>query len=211
MHSITDYLKTLIIFVFKLKKYFYGILFNLMNEINKFTINKNSILEKTAFINKKNLKINRIEKFKKYFCYSFAAMIPAFYIFYFFKSSGLLKKLEVDKKYNERKKRIEDSFGVDSKLNDVKIEEFDKKWGINKANDDYEEKIKYGNTALNAKDEIKVISIDETTNLTNEISSEVTQEKIIILNTETKNQSNPLEVESNVFFDSRLDNLNKKK
>jgi hypothetical protein len=65
-----------------------------------------------------------------------------------------MKNLEIDKKYKNHQKKVEEKYNVDMESNDKKLKEFDEKWGINKAMNDYENKIKYGNKELNKKEEI---------------------------------------------------------
>jgi hypothetical protein len=174
-----------------------------MNDFKKMRLNENLIKKKTLLIQKESLKVNRIQLFKKYFYYGVGITIPCLYFYYLLKSTGMFKKLEVDKKYTQRKKKIEESHGIDTKVNDQKIKEFEEKWAINKAQEDYEERLKYGNKELNKREEPELeIKLQE-------ISSK-TENVINLEQPQTNQSSNPLQVESNIFFDPRLDNINKK-
>lgn len=160
-------------------------------------INSKNIQKKAKLVQKEIRSVNRIEKSKKYFYYFLGITLPSMYVWYMLKASGLMKKLEIDKKISNKKKQIEESHGVDLKLNDELIKEYENKMGINKAKEKYEEKLKFGNKELNEKK-------DEDNE--QEILEKIEEKEII----REDNNSNPLQVESTVNFDSRLDEISKK-
>lgn len=174
-----------------------------MTDFTKLKLNDKLIKKKALNLQKETLKVNRIQLFKKYFYYGLGITIPCLYFYYLLKSTGMFKKLEVDKKYTNRKKKIEESHGIDTKVNDKKIKEFEDKWAINKAQEEYEERLKFGNKELNKKEEQ-----EEKPEINQE---ENIQEKVTSPQSSTEQSSNPLEVESKVYFDPRLDNLSKNK
>ena len=186
---------------------FYGIIYFIismknMKGISNYTINTTGLENKIHSLKKQTTSIKRIEKLKKIFFYFVGISGPLLYVFYFVKSSGLLKSIEIDKKYLNRKKSLEEIHGVDTKINEEKLKEFELKWGINSALNKYEEKIKYGNKELNEREEVKIIQ-DELQN------ENVPSPQNDIVEIESKSETNPLLEESQVFFDSKFDKKKK--
>jgi hypothetical protein len=146
----------------------------------KYTINSEKIEKKRKRYTEEISKITKREKRFKYFYYLLGIFFPSLYIYYVAKSSGLFKKLEIDKKLKERAKVIEIKNNIDLAVNDKLIKDFDKKWGINFLIEEYENRIKFGNKELNEREENisnNVINIDinndNTLNKNNEISKEI--------------------------------------
>jgi hypothetical protein len=162
------------------------------NNVN-YNINNKTILKKQLEIQNIKLKLNRFAKIKKYSGYFLAIAFPVSYIFFVLKSSGLLKELQIDKKVINRKKSIEKFHGIDTELNNQRIEDFDKNWGINLVNDEIENRKKNGNKILNEKPEAEII-----------IKEEIMNEKVLPIVINKEEDQNPLTHESNVFFDSKF-------
>jgi len=168
------------------------------------TVNNKIIQKKFDLMKKENIVIGKINKFKKLSYYLLGISVSGLYIVFILNSSGLMKKLQIDKKYHRNKKYKEEIHGIDSELNNEKFKEFDKKWGINHALDKYEENLKFGNKELNKKEKELENFVDNDTILEKPVEDQNKYQ--IKLNSST--ESNPLEVESNIIFDSRLNKNN---
>jgi hypothetical protein len=145
----------------------------------KYTINSERIERKRKKYTEEISKVTKREKRFKYFYYFLGIFFPSLYIYYVAKSSGLFKKLEIDKKIKERAKEIEIKNNIDLALNDKLLKEFDKKWGINFLIEEYENRIKFGNKELNEKeeninnDEFNINLSNATINKNEEVSNEI--------------------------------------
>jgi hypothetical protein len=187
----------------------------------KYKINDKLIQEKTKEMARKALVVNRIEKGKKYFCYTIGISLASMYIVYLMKASGLMKKLEIDEKYKRRQKQIEEKHNIDINSNDKKIKEFEEKWEINKALNDYEDRLKYGNRELNKKEDVNEIteaklssSVNNNNNnnienKTYEVIKEGDYEQLKVYEGGSENNQDPTQIGHTVIFDSRLNRRNK--
>jgi len=124
-----------------------------MKKYFSFKINKALIDKKSEIIQKEVKNLKRKEKRWKYLFYFMGFSFVSSYLHYLMKASGLMKSLEIDKKYINRQKKIEEKYNLDMEQNDKKLKQFEEKWAINKALEEYENKLKYGNKELNKRDE----------------------------------------------------------
>jgi len=90
-----------------------------------------------------------------------ALTIISFLIFWGLNGIDLFRKLEFDKKYLKKIKEIEKENNIDINYNNKIIEDFDQKYGINKALNDYINKLQYGNKDFNTIDESVEQNINE--------------------------------------------------
>jgi hypothetical protein len=101
---------------------------------------------------KKNYaKEERRKNLFKYSYYLLGISLGCFYINYISKASGLSKSLKIDKKYEEHVKNTQVKHNINQEKIDSMIKKFDDKYQINKKIDDREERLKYGNKALNQR------------------------------------------------------------
>ncbi len=197
-------------------------------------INKAIIDKKTQIIMKETSRFKKKEKIRKYLFYFLGFSFVSSYVYYLMKASGLMKSLEIDKKYTNRRKKIEDKYNLDMEQNDKKLKEFQEKWAINKALEDYENKLKYGNKELNKKEEsfeVDIISdIDGNSskdgldvnkdNIFVEEISKLNENKIEIVKGKDYEQLkyfqgaeenfDPTKMGNTIIFDSRLDKIHSK-
>lgn len=122
-------------------------------------LNLDRITKKQTKFNKQILRSVRKEKAKKIFYYALGVCFPVFLVYYVMKANGMFKKLQLDKRYKERTKTIEQRYNIDMDTNNKLINEFEEKWDINYSEKELEKRLKYGNKDLNAKEEGKDIDI----------------------------------------------------
>jgi hypothetical protein len=166
-------------------------------------LNKEKIDKKAISFAKQSKQINKIKIYKKYLFYFLIGGFSFSYLYFALKSTGLLKALKIDEKYNSFKRKNEKRHNVDIIENEKKFKEFEKEWEINKALDSYEYKLKYGNKELNYKNEgeskNEIEYKGETISTSNANENEF---KIIIEN--NKENIDPKVLSTNIGFDSRL-------
>ncbi len=195
-----------------------------MHKYFSYKINKEIIDKRSKIV--EGLVTNNIRSIKRRKILLYFTGVSGFtlYIYYLMKASGLMKKIEIDKKFISRRKKIEEKYNIDMEKNDKILKELDEKWEINKPLDDYENKIKYGNKEINNKVEnLESIEENNSENMTEKNNSVIVQKLadnldiVIADNYEqvkiyqgSENNQDPTKLGDTIIFDSRLDNFNKR-
>ena len=143
-------------------------------KINSKTITKNSKIAEKSY----NSNIKYII-YKKRFYKLLTVSLFGLLMFYASKGTVLFNNLQLDKIYKRKIKQTQIANHIDLEFNDLKINEFEEKYGINKQLNEKLEKLQYGNVELNKKEDVE------------EIKEEISKNNYINLNS--------LEINSNVL------------